>query len=169
MQKYVLKNQNGSQSLSESTKESDNILGLWKLKNVKYSSIYDIVSKMKIEKPSKNFQFISPVSYHSLLALNLTCAINNLIRKKRLEMSFRENYLIVLDYIEREKTKKCGRYSYLTGEYVTIKSLLENFENINKSIDKQLILDMIKKDLLSKYYHKVRITRKGYEYIKKNQ
>lgn len=162
MQKYVLKNENGSQSFSESKKESDSIIGLWKLKKVKYNFIYDIVSKMKFEKQSKNFQLISPMTYHSHIALNLTYAINNLIRKERLEMSFRENYLMVLNYIDREKNKIYDRY-------VSIKSLLKNFENINNSIDKQLILDMIKKDLLSKYYHKVRITRKGYEYIKKNQ
>jgi hypothetical protein len=157
MEMYVLKNEDGTQSVSEIKNISDNVVGLWKLKSVKYKFFYNIILPKYDENELKNdenkpFEFtkIGSKTY------NLTCIFNTILRKKRLKIENNKNYLFILNYLKLIAKK---------NDYVTTHSLLKHFNTTSTPIDKQVLLDMVKLSLISKSYHKVKVTKKGFEYI----
>ena len=149
MEMYVLKNEDGTQSVSKTKNKLDNLVGLWKLKSVKFEFIHNIISEFK-----GNISFISKdIDYQAYV---ITFMFNNIIRKNQLKIENDKNYLPVLNYIKSISNK---------NDYVTIPSILKHFEQTDNPIQKQVLLDMVKLDFLSKSYHKVRIKKKGFEYI----
>ena len=150
MEMYVLKNEDGTQSVSKTKNKLDNLVGLWKLKSVKFEFIHKIISEFK-----GNISFISKdIDYQAYV---ITFMFNNIIRKNQLKIENDKNYLPVLNYIKSISNK---------NDYVTIPSILKHFDTINTPIDRQVLLDMVKLDILNKSYHKIKITNKGLKYIK---
>jgi hypothetical protein len=158
MEMYVLKNEDGTQSVSEIKDISDNVVGLWKLKSVKYKFFYNILLPKYDENELKNYEN-KPFEFTKIgsQTYNLTCIFNMILRKKRLKIEEYKKYLPILNYIKLIAKK---------NDYVTIHSLLKHFNTTSTPIDKQVLLDMIKLKLISKSYHKVKITKIGFEYIK---
>lgn len=141
---------------SEIKNELNNVIGTWKLKSVKYSYIYSIVSKIKFQNSSSVFNRYK--EYHLIsISLSLTLSINKILQKQKLEIANKKKYLIVLNYIKSE---------YVNRGYVKIPEVLKHFSSIDNIIDRQVILDMVNIKLLSKSYHKIYITKKGFEYMK---
>ena len=151
MEKYVLKNEDGTQSITTTLNDSEIAIGVWKIKSIKHSFMTCLVSHLKY---NGNPSFIDV--YKRNQAYLLTIAINNILRKKRIKIVKDKLYLSILKHIQSIGNSK---------EYVTIASILKHFETTSTPIDKQVLLDMVKDDLLSKSYHKVKIKKKGFEYL----
>ena len=160
MEMYILKNEDGTQSVSKTKNKSSNLVGLWKLKSIKFEFVHNIISEFETYTASttaskENLSFISnDINYKTYI---FTSTFNNYIRKKQLKIENEKNYLPILNYIKSISNK---------NDYVTIPSILKHFDTINTPIHKQVLLDMVKLDFLNKSYHKVKITKKGFEYIK---
>jgi hypothetical protein len=151
MEMYVLKNEDGTQSVSKELNDSDKMIGLWKVKSVKYKFIHSIVSQLKY-KGNPSFEEL----YKRNQAYLFTNALNNILRKKRIKIVKDELYIAIIKHLKSISN---------TNDYVTMASIVKHFATINTPIHKQVLLDMVKLDLLSKSYHKVRIKNKGFEYL----
>lgn len=150
---YVLKNEDGTQSVSKELNDSCKTIGLWKVKYVNYKFIHSIVSELK---------FVGNPSFEEIVKRNqaylFTVFLNNILHKRRIKIVKDELYISIIKHIESISNTK---------EYVTIASILKHFQQTDNAIKKQVLLDMVKLDLLTKSYHKVRITKNGFEYINK--
>lgn len=151
MEMYVLKNEDGTQSVSKELNDSDKMIGLWKVKSVKYKFIHSIVSELKYEGNPSLEEIVKRNQ-----AYLFTFALNNILRKRRIKIVKDELYISIIKHIESISN---------TNEYVTMASILKHFQQTDNPIQKQVLLDMVKLDFLSKSYHKVRIKKKGFEYI----
>jgi hypothetical protein len=151
MQMYVSKNADGTQLVSSTLNGSENTIGVWKLKSFKYDFVYSIVSKCEY-KGNPSLEQIHKRNQAYLY----TWALNNMLRKKRIKVVKDELYKLIIKHIQSSSN---------FNEYVTIPSILKHFQNSSTPIQKQVLLDMVKDDLLSKSYHKVKIKKKGFEYL----
>lgn len=151
MEKYVLKNEDGTQSITTTLNDSEIAIGVWKIKSVKHSFIASLVSNLK---------YVGNPSFEDIYRRNqtylMTIAINNILRKKRFKIVKDKLYLSILKHIQSVGNSK---------EYVTIHSILKHFSTTSTPIHKKVLLDMVKDDLISKSYHKVKIKKKGFEYL----
>jgi len=151
MELFLLKNEDGTQSVSIKLNDSKNNIGVWKIKSFKYDFIHSIVSKYKYT-GNLGLEEI----YKRNLAYRYTIAINHLLRNRPIKIVKNELYISIIKYI-----KSISNFT----EYVTIDSILKHFEATSTPIQKQVLTDMVKARLLFKSYHKVRIIKKGFEYI----
>ena len=148
---YVSKNEDGTQLVSSTLNGSENTIGVWKLKSFKYDFVYSIVSKYEY-KGNPSLEQI----YKRNQAHLYTFALNNMLRKKRMKVIKDELYKSIIKHIQSNSN---------LNEYVTIPSILKHFETTSTPIQKQVLLDMVKADLLHKSYHKVQLKKKGIEYL----
>ena len=148
---YVSKNSDGTQLVSSTLNGSENTIGVWKLKSFKYDFVYSIVSKYEY-KGNPSLEQI----YKRNQAHLYTFALNNMLRKKRMKVIKDELYKSIIKHIQSNSN---------LNEYVTIPSILKHFETTSTPIQKQVLLDMVKADLLHKSYHKVQLKKKGIEYL----
>jgi len=151
MEMYLVKNEDGTQSVSTKKNDLDNIIGTWRLKHIKYDFIDKIVSEQKF-KSNHPFRKINVETQMSLIST----AIAFFIASKRQKIRQDKIYFSVLSYLSSMSK---------TNDYITIDSVLKHFKKIDKSIDKQEIINMVKKKLICKYYHRVRITKNGFKYL----
>jgi hypothetical protein len=151
MEMYVSKNEDGTQLVSSTLNGSENTIGVWKLKSFKYDFVYSIVSKYEY-KGNPSLEQI----YKRNQAHLYTFALNNMLRKKRMKVIKDELYKSIIKHIQSNSN---------LNEYVTIPSILKHFETTSTPIQKQVLLDMVKADLLHKSYHKVQLKKKGIEYL----
>jgi hypothetical protein len=151
MEMYVSKNSDGTQLVSSTLNGSENTIGVWKLKSFKYDFVYSIVSKYEY-KGNPSLEQI----YKRNQAHLYTFALNNMLRKKRMKVIKDELYKSIIKHIQSNSN---------LNEYVTIPSILKHFETTSTPIQKQVLLDMVKADLLHKSYHKVQLKKKGIEYL----
>jgi len=150
---YILKNEGGTQLVSKELDDLDKIIGVWKLKYVKSKFIDSLTEGIEQKNTSIVNQKIVPLSFV------ITWSINT--RKKKslyLEIVQQKTYLSVIEYIASIS---------LRNDYITIHSILKHFKQTKTPIDKQVLLDMVNKKLLNKYYHRVQIRKQVFEYIKK--
>ncbi len=148
---YVSKNSDGTQLVSSTLNGSENTIGVWKLKSFKYDFVYSIVSKCEY-KGNPSLEQV----YKRNQAYLYTIALNNILRKKRIKVVKDELYKSIIKHIQSNSN---------LNEYVTIPSILKHFETTSTPIQKQVLLDMVKADLLHKSYHKVQLKKKGIEYL----
>jgi hypothetical protein len=151
MEMYVSKNEDGTQLVSSTLNGSENTIGVWKLKSFKYDFVYSIVSKYEY-KGNPSLEQI----YKRNQAHLYTFALNNMLRKKRMKVIKDELYKSIIKHIQSNSN---------LNEYVTIPSILKHFETTSTPIQKQVLLDMVKANLLHKSYHKVQLKKKGFEYL----
>jgi hypothetical protein len=151
MEMYVSKNSDGTQLVSSTLNGSENTIGVWKLKSFKYDFVYSIVSKCEY-KGNPSLEQV----YKRNQAYLYTIALNNILRKKRIKVVKDELYKSIIKHIQSNSN---------LNEYVTIPSILKHFETTSTPIQKQVLLDMVKADLLHKSYHKVQLKKKGIEYL----
>jgi len=151
MEMYVSKNSDGTQLVSSTLNGLENTIGVWKLKSFKYDFIYSIISKCEY-KGNPSLEKV----YKRNQAYLYTIALNNILRKKRIKVVKDELYISIIKHIQSTSNSK---------EYVTIPSILKHFETTSTPIQKQVLLDMVKDNLLHKSYHKVQLKKKGFEYL----
>ena len=151
MQVYILRNEDGTQSVSRKLNDLDKIIGLWKVKSVKYQFIQSIVSELKYEGNPSLEEIVKRKQ-----AYLFTFALNNILRKSRVNMSKDRLYIAIIKQMASMDKK---------NNYITIPSIIKHFEQTNTPIDRQILLDMVQSKLLYKSYHKVMIIKKGFDLI----
>ena len=122
-------------------------IGKWKLKSVKYSSVYELLKPIKFHNNSSVLD--------SLQRSNMAWVIVNFYNK---ELPKRKIFKVVIEFIQSKNT---------SSKSISIQSIEKYFSQINNKIDRDLIIKMCTEGYLSKSYHKVEITKKGFDLIKK--
>jgi predicted transcriptional regulator len=121
-------------------------IGKWKLKSVKYSSIYELLKPIKFNNNS---------SLDSLQRSNMAWSLVSFLNK---ELPNRKIFKLVVEFIQSNNK---------SSKSISIQSIEKHFSQINNKIDRDLIIKMCTEGYLSKSYHKVEITKKGFDLIKK--
>jgi len=124
----------------------DKPIGKWKLKSVKYSSIYELLKPIKFHNNS---------SLDSLQRSNMAWGLVSFLNK---ELPKRKIFKLVVEFIQSNNHP---------NKSISIQSIEKYFSQINNKIDRDLIIKMCTEGYLSKSYHKVEITKKGFDLIKK--
>ena len=73
------------------------------------------------------------------------------------ELPKRKIFKVVIEFIESNSK---------SSKSISIQSIEKYFSQINNKIDRDLIIKMCREGYLSKSYHKVEITKKGFDLIK---
>lgn len=120
-------------------------IGKWKLKSVKYSSVYELLKPIKFHNDSL---------FDSLQRSNMAWVIVNFYNK---ELPKRKIFKVVIEFIQSNSK---------SSKSISIQSIEKYFSQINNKIDRDLIIKMCTEGYLSKSYHKVEITKKGFDLIK---
>jgi hypothetical protein len=121
-------------------------IGKWKLKSVKHSSIYELL---------KTIKFHDNYSLDSLHRSNMAWGIVKLLNKELPKLKI---FKVVLEFIQSNNHP---------NKSIHIQIIEKHFSQINNEIDRDLIIKMCTEGYLSKSYHKVEITKKGFDLIKK--
>ena len=121
-------------------------IGKWKLKSVKYSLVYESLSQIKFHNNS---------SLDSLQRSNMAWGIVNFLNKELPKLKI---FKVVIEFIQSNNK---------SSKSISISSIEKYFSQINNKIDRDLIIKMCTEGYLSKSYHKVEITKKGFDLIKK--
>jgi predicted transcriptional regulator len=74
------------------------------------------------------------------------------------ELPNRKIFKLVVEFIQSNNK---------SSKSISIQSIEKHFSQINNKIDRDLIIKMCTEGYLSKSYHKVEITKKGFDLIKK--
>ena len=121
-------------------------IGKWKLKSVKYSPVYELLKPIKFHNNS---------SLDSLQRSSMAWGIVNFLNK---ELPKRVLYKSIVEFIKSNNK---------SDKSISIQSIEKHFSQIDNKINRDLIIKMCTEGYLSKSYHKVEITKKGMELIKK--
>jgi predicted transcriptional regulator len=127
-----------------------NLIGKWNMKYIKHTYLLESF---------KSIKFDTNLFMDEMRRDFMARAIANYINKELPKLKL---YRLVIEFIKSENT-----YRYPNNKSISIQSIEKYFSQINNKIDRDLIIKMCTEGYLSKSYHKVEITKKGFDLIKK--